>query len=516
MKGWIRKAVWAVFAAWNIFILFVILGRKEIEPTEIESNLVIKQEKIKEIEIKTFQKESEKAIYNFSENASLNSIVLKNYKEQVDSNKLEIIQSQSYLKWEGDVQVPNKNTIWNKSEENDTINFSWKNKDGITFNQSWKIDDSYGIKLSIFVQNPSEKRIKVKADYIMKKEKMDDSQSFIFTGITSLLNDKLTEISASSLKENIISGNSGWISFNEKYWLNAIASNNFKRIEVGKNVKDNKDFKIKAQENTFDLEPMESKTTDFALYFGPKKVKDMSAFSKKYNVSRLDESVDYGWLFFLTKPVNAFLNFLIEKFSSVAIALVALTLILKGISWPLTASSQRSMKKMQKVGPEINAIKERFKGNQALISQEIFALYKREKINPVSGCLPMVLQILLLFPLYKVLSFSIELRYAPFFFWIKDLSGADPTSWTNLFGILPWNALEFLKVGAWPFLMGISMFFQQKLSSSTMEQNPAMTYGLPVFFTWMMSTMPAGVVIYWTITNVLSIIQAIMVNKEAD
>ena len=515
MKGWIRRAVWAVFAAWNLFLLFVILGRKDIEPTEVQNNVVIKQEKIKEVKLERFESESKKATYNFSENATLNNITLKNYKEKVDSSKLEKIQNKSYVIWEGNTQVPDKYTVWNKTIENNLVNFSWKNKDGVIFKQSWKIDDNYGISLNIFVQNPSEKRIKVKADFIMQKESIDDSQSFIFAGVSALLNDKLTEISASSLKENIISGNNGWVSFNEKYWLNAVASNNFKRIEVSKDVKANKDFKIKAQENTFDLESMESKSTDFSLYFGPKKVQDMNIFSKNYNINRLDESIDYGWLFFLTKPVNAFLNFLIEKFSSVAIALIALTLILKGVSWPLTASSQRSMKKMQKVGPEINAIKERLKGNQALISQEIFALYKREKINPISGCLPMVLQILLLFPLYKVLSFSIELRFAPFLFWVKDLSAADPTSWTNLFGILPWNALEFLQVGAWPFLMGISMFFQQKLSSS-MEQNPAMTYALPVFFTWMMSTMPAGVVIYWTITNVLSIIQAVMINREAD
>jgi YidC/Oxa1 family membrane protein insertase len=239
----------------------------------------------------------------------------------------------------------------------------------------------------------------------------------------------------------------------------------------------------------------------------------LQKFGHAIGMPNIEHTIDYGWLFFLTKPLHYIFNFLVKQFSSIILALIIISIILKLITWPLTSSSHITMQRMHILSPEIKEIRQRFKDNPQLMNSEIFALYKRQKINPMSSFLPAILQMLMLFPLYKVLSFSIELYQVSFPFWISDLSSKDPTSILNLFGILPFQAPDFFQVGAWPVLMGLTMIIQQMLSSiPESHEQKMMQYIMPIFFTWIMSALPSGVVIYWTLMNVLTILQILYLN----
>ncbi|MDP6603850.1 MAG: membrane protein insertase YidC, partial [Rhodospirillales bacterium] len=226
-------------------------------------------------------------------------------------------------------------------------------------------------------------------------------------------------------------------------------------------------------------------------------------------------AIDFGWFYFLTKPIFYTLIFINDHVGNFGIAILLLTVGIKLIFFPLANKSYRAMSKLKKLQPETVKLRERFGEDKAKMNQELMALYKREKANPASGCLPMVVQIPVFFALYKVLFVTIEMRQAPFFGWIKDLSQADPTSLFNLFGLLPFTPPDFLMIGIWPLIMGASMFLQQRLNPQPADPIQAKVFlMLPVVFTVILAPFPAGLVIYWAWNNSLSILQQWVIMKR--
>jgi YidC/Oxa1 family membrane protein insertase len=244
------------------------------------------------------------------------------------------------------------------------------------------------------------------------------------------------------------------------------------------------------------------------LFAGPKVVDILEQQSKALGVEKFVLAVDFGWFYFLTKPLFHVLHYLYGVLGNFGLAILVVTVMIKLIFFPLANKSYVAMSKLKKLQPEMLKLREKFGDDRQRLNQEMMALYKREKANPLAGCLPIVIQIPVFFALYKVLFVSIEMRHAPFYGWIHDLSARDPTSLFNLFGLIPWTPPEFLWIGAWPLLMGFTMLLQQRLNPAPPDPIQAkVMMALPVVFTFLFATFPAGLVIYWTWNNTLSILQ---------
>ena len=244
------------------------------------------------------------------------------------------------------------------------------------------------------------------------------------------------------------------------------------------------------------------------LFAGAKEVGLLDRYREEFAVSNFDKAIDFGWFYFLTKPLFYVLAYFYGLLGNFALAILLLTVIVKLIFFPLANKSYRAMSAMKKLQPEMQKIRERFGQDRTRMNKELMDLYKRAKTNPAAGCLPIVIQIPVFFALYKVMLVSIEMRHAPAFGWIKDLSAADPTSLFNLFGLIPWDPPTFLMIGIWPLVMGFSMWLQMKLNPQPADPIQAkIMLALPFVFTVMLASFPAGLVIYWTWNNVLSIAQ---------
>jgi YidC/Oxa1 family membrane protein insertase len=312
----------------------------------------------------------------------------------------------------------------------------------------------------------------------------------------------------------------GWIGITDKYWLvslipdqkDAVKAQFIHAMQQGSDLFQ-ADF---AQANPSQLAPGSSAETSSRLFAGAKEVRLLDRYRDGLGIPLFDRAVDFGWFYFLTKPIFFLLDFLNGVVGNFGIAILLLTVAIKLLFLPLANRSYRAMSKMKALGPEMTKLRERYKDDKAKLNTEMMALYKREKVNPAAGCLPIVIQIPVFFSLYKVLFVTIEMRHAPFFGWIKDLSSPDPTSILNLFGILPWavpdlsafGPLHLLSIGIWPIIMGVTMFLQQKLNPAPPDPVQARIFMLlPVIFTFMLGQFAAGLVIYWAWNNLLSIAQ---------
>jgi len=260
-----------------------------------------------------------------------------------------------------------------------------------------------------------------------------------------------------------------------------------------------------------EVAPGSTQTVTTRMFAGAKEWETIRGYERDGGVPQFIDSIDWGWFYFLTKPIFQLLHWLNAIIGNMGWAIIALTLIIKAVLFPLAYRSYVAMAKMKNLQPQMEKIKEQAGDDKQKLQQEVMALYKKEKVNPASGCLPILVQIPIFFSLYKVIFVTIELRHAPFIGWIKDLSAPDPTSWMNLFGALPYEIPAFLgllSIGIWPILMGVTMWLQQKLNPAPPDPTQAMIFAwMPWVFMFMLGTFASGLVIYWVANNTITFIQ---------
>jgi YidC/Oxa1 family membrane protein insertase len=420
------------------------------------------------------------------------------------------------------VTTPNSNTVWraDKAElkANDSVTFTWQSPQALTFAIRYSLDDHYMFTIKQWVENRSGDVVSV-APYALVNRSKDlaamssHSAGIAHEGPLAVANEVLTEFSYSGLKDDekaSLEDVSGWFGISDKYWLTAIVPEqqgvnvNFKYFE--KNKQDR--FQVDYLGKPIEVGAEERVGTTTYFYAGAKKIRLLDKYSEELNIALFDRAIDFGWLYVITRPIFLALIEINEYFGNFGIAILVLTVFIKLLMFPLAQKSFHSMNKLKKLQPEMLKIRERYKDDKMRMQQEIMDFYKREKVNPASGCLPILLQLPIFFALYKVLYVTIEMRHAPFFGWIQDLSVPDPTTVFNLFGLLPYDVPSFLMIGAWPMIMMISMVVQQMLNPPPPDPTQAKVMrAMPFIFVFIFAQFPAGLVIYWAWSNILSIIQ---------
>ena len=418
------------------------------------------------------------------------------------------------------MSMPNDSTPWEAKTEILAVGrplvLSYKNAGGLTFTRTFSIDDGYMITVSDKVENHTGKDITLRPYGLISQSGLkEQGKASGHEGFVAFLSNKLEEVRYSELIKKgkfDYSSTGGWLGIGEKYWLTALVfDQQAKETDVSAFHHKNGDTDIFQADfllgprTVADGQSIYVKTYVFA---GAKEISLLDRYTKELHIPSFDLAIDFGWYYFLTKPFLYILKFFYERLGNMGLSILLCALLLRLFMFPIASKSFENMKKMKRLHPLINEINEKYKGDQVRINQEIMAVYKQEQVNPAAGCLPMFIQIPVFFSLYKVLYIAIEMRQAPFYGWIKDLSVKDPTSVLTLFGTFNWPIPEFLDIGVWPLIMGITMVIQQKLNPAPNDNTQAKIFMfLPVIFTFMLSNFAAGLVIYWAWSNILSIIQ---------
>lgn len=463
---------------------------------------------------------------------------LANYKETLDKNSKEVTLLSptgstssynvnfSYQSFDENIQTPDSNSIWKANGDVLTtekpITFTWQNNQKITFEITVSIDENYMFFISQKIKNNSGKNFEgtFDADISRFLPQTQSSNFILHEGPIGVFDKILHEKSYDDVKEggaeNSFTAKDGWFGISDKYWLVSIIPD--KKSEISTRFSYvNQNYIVNYQSQKFVSQNGEEVSFENKLFAGAKQVSLLDEYSKKYDITRFDLAVDFGWYYFLTKPFFFILQFFSNLLGNYGLAILAITIIVKLAMFPLANKSFTAMARIKKLQPKIDKIRETYKGKVMQMNKEIMELYKREKVSPVSGCLPMLIQIPVFFSLYKVLYVTIDMRHAPFYGWIKDLSAPDPTSILNLFGLLPFDVHGIIMIGIWPILMGVTMIVQQMLNPKPSDPAQAKVLKiLPYILIFVFATFPAGLLIYWTWSNLLSIAQQYYITKKVE
>ncbi len=415
------------------------------------------------------------------------------------------------------IKVPTKETIWsvkgnNFLNANDIVTLQWNNGEGIIFEKIIDLDDRFLFNIKQNIKNNTNKKIELYPYAQITRNKIpDDIQNFYISheGFIGVFDEELKEDDYDDIKENKIvrEANEGWLGITDKYWMTAVVP------EKNKNFKSTFLYRDAYKANYILNDPTiinssSSNSNEIKLFVAAKEVNTIDGYAEELKINKLDLVIDWGWFYFFTKPLFFIIDYLFKYSGNFGIAIVIITIGIRLIFFPLANYSFRSMAKMKAVQPEMMRLKELHKEDKVKLQQEMMSLYRKEKINPASGCLPILIQIPFFFAIYKMLFISLEMRHQPFFGWIKDLSDKDPTSIFNLFGLIPWDPPSFLIIGIWPILMGVSMWVQQKLNPAPADPVQAKIFAFfPLFLTVILASFPSGLVVYWTVNNILTIAQ---------
>ena len=374
-------------------------------------------------------------------------------------------------------------------------------------------------KITQKIQNNTNKAIDLYPYAQITRNKIpEDIQNFYISheGFIGVFDEELKEDDYDDIKDNklVREANNGWLGITDKYWIAALVpkkGENFKSTFLYRDA-----FKANyILNNPTTIKPNSSNTNDVQLFIAAKEVDTIDSYAANQNIDKFDLVIDWGWFYFFTKPLFFIIDYLFKYSGNFGIAIVIITIGIRLIFFPLANYSFRSMAKMKAVQPEMVRLKELHKDDKVKLQQAMMALYRKEKINPASGCLPVLIQIPFFFAIYKMLFISLEMRHQPFFGWIKDLSDKDPTSIFNLFGLIPWDPPSFLIIGIWPILMGLSMWVQQKLNPAPADPIQAKIFAFfPVFLTIILASFPSGLVVYWTVNNILTIAQQWVIMRK--
>jgi len=422
------------------------------------------------------------------------------------------------------IKVPSKKSIWKVSGNqvlgNDKqVILEWNNDEGIIFKKKIELDNKYLFKITQEVQNNTNQTIDLYPYAQITRNRIPDYiQNFYISheGFIGVFDEELKEDDYDDIEENKIvrEANEGWLGITDKYWMTALVpkkGENFKSTFLYKD-----SFKANyILNNPTIINPSSKNSNEVRLFVAAKEVDTIDSYAANQNINKFDLVIDWGWFYFFTKPLFFIIDYLFKYFGNFGTAIVLITIGIRLIFFPLANYSFRSMAKMKAVQPEMTRLKELHKEDKTKLQQEMMALYRKEKINPASGCLPVLIQIPFFFAIYKMLFISLEMRHQPFFGWIKDLSDKDPTSLFNLFGLIPWDPPSFLIIGIWPILMGASMWVQQKLNPAPTDPVQAKIFAFfPLFLTIILASFPSGLVVYWTINNILTIAQQWVIMKQ--
>ena len=485
--------------------------------------------------------------------ARLDDLVLTDYRETLapDSPKVRLLEPRSeehpyYVQygWSAapgtQVKLPDTDTTWAASSDTlspgHPVTLSWDNGSGLIFQIGFAIDDDYMFTVQQSVRNTGATPVKlfpwsrVRRDYTPATSGFNSLYGSTTEGLLGVTGTTLHGMTYSGVKSKgeknasvayEATSDRGWAGISDKYWLAALVPNQeaaakleFQYFNEGGD-RYQVDYLAQVPQ---DIAPNSDVTLVSHVFTGPKIISLLDSYGAEYHIPSFNKAVDFGWLYLLAQPIFYCLDWLNGLLGNFGLAIMVFTVLVKALFFPLANYSYRSMSKMKLLGPKMQALRERFKEEPQRMQQEMMQLYRTEKVNPASGCLPMLVQIPVFMSLYVVIYTTIEMRQAPFFGWIHDLSAVDPTNVFNLFGLLPFNptqVLPLLHLGAWPLIMGLTMFLQQKLNPPPPDPVQARLFQfMPVIFTFMLANFPAGLVIYWTWNNLLSIAQQWLIMRR--
>ena len=465
---------------------------------------------------------------------SIDDLIFKNYTNTLNGNDNIVLLnprkiSDGYYVETGwvtnnkNIDLPNSKTVWEidgnkKLTPTQPVTLFWQNKQGIKFEKIIEIDDKFLFTINQKITNNSDKIYNLYPyGQIIRNQAPDVTNFYILhEGLIGVFDEQLVEKDYEDIEDKKFSQNaeSGWLGITDKYWITTLIPEN------NKDFRSDFDFKDKFRASFIEINPVEvaansSVVSKTRVIIAAKEVNTIDGYAENLKINNFDLAIDWGWFYFFTKNFFFAIDYFFKLTGNFGIAIILITICIRIVFFPLANYSFRSMAKMKVLQPEMTRLKELHKDDKMKLQQEMMALYKKEKVNPVSGCLPIFIQIPFFFAIYKVLFVTLEMRHQPFFGWIKDLSEKDPTSIFNLFGLIPWDPPSFLIIGIWPCLMGLTMYLQQKLNPTPpdpIQQKIFMFF--PLFLTIILAPFPSGLVIYWTINNILTMAQQVVIMKQ--
>ncbi|MBQ8651343.1 MAG: membrane protein insertase YidC [Alphaproteobacteria bacterium] len=469
----------------------------------------------------------------------IDNLTLKDYKETIESNSGNVALmiprntanqtyfGVSYSDKSNNEEIAEK-AVWVSESDSNTlqsIQLKTQTQNGLVIERLITFDDHYMITVRDRVHNVSSKDIVLSPSaYINRYNPKNNNYAVVHEGLVGNISGKTEEIKYADVEDHSSYRDTQWLGYTDIYWLTAII-NKDKNTLVNYSKPTDDSYRISTKrKNDINVKPESMVELSYKIFAGPKDIKVLRDYQASLNLDNFEMAIDFGWFFMITKPLIILMDIFAKIFSNMGFVILLLTLLFKVITYPLTKKSVMSAAKMKEVQPKIAQIQKMYAYDKMRLNQELIALYKKEQISPMSGCLPMLLQAPIFFCLYKVFFISIEMRHAPLFGWIKDLSAPDGLYLFNLFGLIDWTPPSFLQIGLWPLIMGATMFLQQKMTSASknksiektkeqkMQEN--MMLVLPLMFTYICASFPVGVVVYWTISNIFGIIQQQMANKK--
>ncbi|GAB5504990.1 MAG: membrane protein insertase YidC [Rhizobiaceae bacterium] len=472
--------------------------------------------------------------------ARVDELVLKDYRVSVDkdSANVELLRPAEdpngyfvELGYRGQnvEALPNNNTVWSVAGEpvltpTTPVELTYDNGEGLTFTRTIAVDADYMFTVTDSVANTGSAAADLTPYGRTMRFGTPETVGIyvLHEGLIGVTGEEgLQEIDYDDLQETpeITPGKStdGWLGFTDKYWAVALIppQGSFQPTYAYFDSNGRPRYQAAYLADPVSVQPGASATVESRFFAGAKQVANIDAYEEELGIRQFDLLIDWGWFYFITKPVFYLMDWLFQLLGNFGLAILATTVVVKAIFFPLANKSYKSMANMKKVQPAMLEIREKYADDRMKQQQAMMELYKKEKINPLAGCWPILIQIPVFFALYKVLYVTIEMRHAPFFGWIRDLSAPDPTSIFNLFGLLPYDVPTFLLIGIWPLIMGITMFLQMRMNPTPPDPTQAMIFNwMPVVFTFMLATFPAGLVIYWAWNNFLSILQQGVIMKR--
>lgn len=494
-------------------------GRVLVDAPELKGSISLKGGRVDDIVLRNF----------FVDLGNTDSVTMLN----PAGSEHALYSDSGWLSSDKSVELPDANTVWSVKGNGNTaltpsnpVVLSWTNKQGVVFEKGFTIDDHFLIGMSLSVTNNSDKSISLYPYATLTRRGIpkDFQNGVAYEGPLGYIGDEMSKFPYDDLTEEpakTFTALNGWIGFGEKYWLTSLIPTQMEehsfKFQAVKNA-DKPDLTIyqldvRSKEQT--IAPKETKTSQNNLFVGAKKLSLLNTYGEKLNLRHFDLAVDFGALYFLTKPLYIALIFFNSVVGNFGIAIILLTVSVRALVYPLANKSYRSFAALRKVSPRMAEIKARYGNDKPRMQQELIKLYETERVNPMAGCFPLLLQIPIFFAVYKVITIAVEMRHAPFFGWIHDLSAVDPLSVFNLFGLLPFDVPTILHIGPWSLIMLVMLLIQKQLNPPPQDQiQRDIANYMPWIMTYMLSHFASGLVIYWAFSNTFSVIQQSLIMRS--